>query len=232
MGMDSVELVMECEEEFGIRISDTDASVVFTPGELAKLVIKLMRRNGAIRLSPACTSTKLFNHIRSGLIDSGCDREQIKPSTPIGSLLDTRKKVRRARYVLDQTLHPQTGRTHSDLFALWCVCPLVLVLGIFLVRLLFSDLMFTYAVLSTMPVYIALTLLSYSCYERRSKLLEPELTIREIIDGALALCEPFSDEPEEADIWFRVRLIVSEQLGQPIERVTPRAHLINDLNMD
>lgn len=38
MGLDSVELVMAVEEEFGISISDAEASTIVTPKDLIRIV--------------------------------------------------------------------------------------------------------------------------------------------------------------------------------------------------
>jgi acyl carrier protein len=49
MGMESVEMVMDCEEAFGIKISDQDAGATHTVGELHELCVRLMdeQRDGS-----------------------------------------------------------------------------------------------------------------------------------------------------------------------------------------
>ena len=46
MGLDTVELVMATEEEFGIEIPDQDASRLETAGEIADYVIVQLRAKG------------------------------------------------------------------------------------------------------------------------------------------------------------------------------------------
>jgi acyl carrier protein len=51
MGLDSVELVMECEDEFQIRIADADASATETVGQLQTLCIRLVEEQTQTTLS-------------------------------------------------------------------------------------------------------------------------------------------------------------------------------------
>lgn len=46
MGLETVELVMDCEDEFGIVIPDEAAGEIRTVGQLFDLVLALTRSNG------------------------------------------------------------------------------------------------------------------------------------------------------------------------------------------
>jgi hypothetical protein len=46
MGLDTVEFVIELEKEFGVVIPDEEASVITTVGELALLIVRLLRVQG------------------------------------------------------------------------------------------------------------------------------------------------------------------------------------------
>lgn len=54
MGLEMVELVMDCEEEFGISIPDSAASDIRTVGEFFDLIVSLTRTEGKpeLRLRP------------------------------------------------------------------------------------------------------------------------------------------------------------------------------------
>ena len=81
MGLDSVELVMECEDEFGITISDFEAEQTTTVGELAELVIKLLRRKGELEPIQFCESSRLFYQLRA--LVRVCRRTRHPISSPI-----------------------------------------------------------------------------------------------------------------------------------------------------
>jgi acyl carrier protein len=49
MGLDVVEIIMECEDEFGIAIPDEDFSAVRTAGDLHALVMRLLREGQPAR---------------------------------------------------------------------------------------------------------------------------------------------------------------------------------------
>lgn len=93
MGLDSVELVMECEDEFGIIISDEDASRTTTPRQLANLIVRLLSENSKLNISLVCTSAHVFYKMRSRLMRSGVQRDSVHPDTQMGVLLDAPNKV-------------------------------------------------------------------------------------------------------------------------------------------
>lgn len=51
MGLDGVELVMECEEHFRIKITDDQAGAVHTVGDLQDLCVRLIREQTSNPLS-------------------------------------------------------------------------------------------------------------------------------------------------------------------------------------
>lgn len=64
MGLDTVELVMAFEEEFGIHIEDADAAEMTTPGHVADYVINRVRLNK----DAPCHSQVGFYKIRNILL--------------------------------------------------------------------------------------------------------------------------------------------------------------------
>src|SRR5262245_24837058 len=84
MGLDGVELVMECEKTFGISIPDEDASNTRTMGDLLALIKKLI----AYRLARgACPSASVFRRLRRGLMQIGVAKNEIRPSSVIDQIV-------------------------------------------------------------------------------------------------------------------------------------------------
>jgi len=65
MGLDGVELVIEAEETFGIKISDDEAAGVITVGDLYQLVARKTGRDRPIGV--ACLSATTYRLIRAAL---------------------------------------------------------------------------------------------------------------------------------------------------------------------
>ena len=99
MGLDGVELVMDCEDEFGITISDADATATTTPGQLTSLVIRLMHRDG-VHPAAVCPSAKLFYALRSQLMTEGVPKQLIHPRARLREIFLTHRSIWISRYTL------------------------------------------------------------------------------------------------------------------------------------
>ncbi len=65
MGMESVELVMECEDEFDIKITDHDAHITTTVGELHALCVRLIEeQHQDIKIGPDA-SDRIMHRVRT-----------------------------------------------------------------------------------------------------------------------------------------------------------------------
>src|SRR5947208_1759563 len=87
MGLDTVELVMELEDEFEIRIADSDAEMTQTVGQTIDLIISMLRSGPRPDLS-YCESARTFYQVRRELVaQCGVDRDAIRPNSSIGQLI-------------------------------------------------------------------------------------------------------------------------------------------------
>ena len=98
MGLDTVELVMEVEERFGIELPDEELELdIRTVGDLEQLI---SRRYSEKCSTTDCNSQKAFYRLRKALVEElGLERKQIKPDTPTeevfpeASRIDTWTKI-------------------------------------------------------------------------------------------------------------------------------------------
>jgi acyl carrier protein len=84
MGLDTVELVMEVEDEFGLSIPDADAEQIQTVGQLYAYVCHRLRP----RAETVCPSARAFYRFRRALLArQPLPRRCVRPSSRISRLL-------------------------------------------------------------------------------------------------------------------------------------------------
>jgi acyl carrier protein len=89
MGLDAVEMVIEVEETFGIRIEDKEAEKTLTPGQLIELILSKI----TVADTPACMTQRAFSKVRSVLVKNfQIGRKQITPNTNLANLLPRNKR--------------------------------------------------------------------------------------------------------------------------------------------
>lgn len=90
MGLDTVELVLEVEEAFGIVINDRDAEQITTMGGLHRYV--LAKLQGQEPLVTPCPSAAVFYRLRHALIETfGIERDKIRPDASVEDLISARQ---------------------------------------------------------------------------------------------------------------------------------------------
>jgi len=84
MGMDSAELVMAIEEEFGIEIADKDAEQITTVGQMYDYLRRTLRST-----PPAhCMTQRMFYRVRRALIENyGAPKQEITLDTRLKDLV-------------------------------------------------------------------------------------------------------------------------------------------------
>jgi len=84
MGLDSVELVMEFEEAFGVELKDEEVIELRTPG----MVIDLILSKLAVAPQTVCWSQRAFYLLRRALMEhAGAAREAIRPDSELRSVI-------------------------------------------------------------------------------------------------------------------------------------------------
>lgn len=84
MSLDSVELLMAMEEEFGLEVPDSDAEKMVTVG----LAYEWFKDRVASADPVACLTQRVFYKLRRALVKNyGLDRNEITPNTRLTDLL-------------------------------------------------------------------------------------------------------------------------------------------------
>ena len=84
MGLDAVEIVMEVEEAFDIRLEDAEVEKMDTPGDLIESVLSKVAQTGAA----GCLTQRAFNLLRRKLLHHlALKRRDVSPSARLADLV-------------------------------------------------------------------------------------------------------------------------------------------------
>jgi len=84
VGLDSVELAMAIEEEFGIDIADRDLGKMITVGDVYNYLVKHLSKT----TTRQCLTQKVFYQLRRAVMANyGLDRRSITPDTKLSDFL-------------------------------------------------------------------------------------------------------------------------------------------------
>jgi hypothetical protein len=172
-------------------------------------------------MGPACPTARTFYRLRRELVEVlGMDRRDVRPSTRLEDLIPAHqrravwKHLRRRGLALPRLgLHPRVSRIAAAGFAVGAV-----LLGILLQNLL--------ALLATLRLGWAVWLVT--------RPLAVHIRCGPVTLGdAVLYLTPFKENPGHhwsyAEIATMVRLVVSAQLGVPLEEVKPESRFVEDL---
>jgi len=111
MGLESVELVLEVEDQFKVSLSDPECSQVRTVADLAALIISRLPRE-----SPGCPTAKRFFLVRDGILAvTGLPPRTVRPRTRLEIAFP--RQSRRKQWATLRTL----DRITPSLAAPWAV---------------------------------------------------------------------------------------------------------------
>jgi acyl carrier protein len=238
MSLDTVELVMEMEETFGIVIEDLDAEKIGTVGQAYRYILGRVE----LRTVAPCPSAALFYRLRRDLMGLlGADRLAIRPLSRIDDFLPVVN--RRAAWTgLGNGLGVGLPRLVLAPWQRWLALDIGLACGMAcLVAGLIFEGVLPPAVAPAVGVLCLISaassfaaLLVFSRFA--STIPEGCETIRGTVLATLGR-QPGPAEgvaktwsPEE--VWATLRELISEQLGVPRDQVTEEKHFVYDLGMD
>lgn len=236
MGLDGVELVMEVEERFGVTLLDSETSQVRTVADLAALVVSRLPR-----ASGGCPTAHAFYLIRRVLVEHArVDRGSVRPDARWDVLFSTDlphvwNGLRGIEYRFPELVHPD-GRAHAIRVGL-----LAGVLGGMALAAATWQQYGPMAGLLALALGLTATIMARGIADGfRSQLPRGLVTVGDLarriagasVSEATGPLGPGQRLIVQQRVLDEVRVITSEQLGVPLERVKPESEFVKDLGMD
>jgi hypothetical protein len=238
MGLDTVELVMEVEEEFGITIPDEDAEKISTVGQLYAYVLERL----SFFATTPCLSGALFYRLRRVLIRlHHVDRSGVRPAARIDELvgLADRRRVwaefRRVTALDIPRLRRPPWLVRGITVAL-AFCFVVLLVGLCSLVPQPGPADPGYSVMAICAAVCTVPLGMLFCFATLPFAREcaPNcVTVRDLIRetlrinyGEAAIRGKRWDPPE---IWERLRTLIADQAGVERETITAKTDIVRDL---
>ena len=232
--MDSVELVMETEDEFVISIDDEEAAATKTVGELFELVSRKLTERGG---SPAdvCRSARRFYTVRRKLAAHGIPRRLIKPKATMGELF-RRPRLAKQPY---EVIRSEFGHRAPPIRMTTLGRVVVASLLVAMLTASVGAAWCTRPVLGELPALLAfwgtliggLVLTVVVADRLRHVVPEPVLELGEMIRSYEREIEVLDEGITRGEVFAKIRTIVSEQLGVDREKVMWDSRFVEDLGM-
>jgi acyl carrier protein len=238
MGLDTVELVMEVEEAFGITIPDAEAEKILTIGDLYRYV--LAKLDGPALTTPGCPSAAVFYRLRRQLMGRfRVERRRIRPASPLDDLVpatDRRQQWQRLGECLGWRLPGLSrpgwvGFVFLGLFIPWAVATIV-AWGRLAGFALDALMVFFFGLL------VGAILLGVAVYQvtRPFATVLPAHDIRGLIPmilgrnvGTFRINNPQGWTSK--DVWDALIAIIAEQLGVAPDQLNESTSFVNDLGL-
>lgn len=218
MGLDGVELVMEVEDRFNIRLADHDVERVRTVADLAALVLARMPS-----LRGVCPTARSFYELRTLLTLRGIERSDVRPRTRLAELFPPGSRESwKALCAEDRRLPRLRVSPRLDGVVLWTAALSIFVWFMATAVLLARGGGFAVLIsLGVMAVGGAAFAFSRSVLARH---FPPGMVTIGDVARAIAPIERSGNRLlDELRVLEEVRKLTAEQLGLPIEDVRPES---------
>lgn len=233
MGLDMVEIVMETEERFGIKLDSVDFTRVRTVADFAVCVSRQLPTS--IAVSP---KVETFRRVRDLMIsEAGIERRLIRPGAKLDELFASNRRVRWKRLRAKEARLPPLELPHvvDRLIVIpagIAICGVIgLPIALIAVRGWPKPLMIATVCAIVLGTFVLV--LNRVC---RTRFPDGCRTVRELCDRLTLYVGP-SDSDGVKLLWQirvldEVRRITADTLGLPIEKVKPESRFVEDLGVD
>lgn len=234
MGLDSVELHYEVEENFGIYIPNLKAEQICTVGELYETIVELIYTDewSYIHNTQKCKSQHLFYVLRREIQNLNLPTKAIvSPQMAITEFM-TPTTIRSDWEKLENRIGIQfpalehTPRSKKQIKALNKLC--------FFGSVICSILALQSAVFGLFVIVFFAVFVGVDFHLQAYKRESPVANIRELVNILLKAIEPRFEylEHDKAFIYRKLQSLIVEKLGVDVSEVTYNAHFVNDLRID
>lgn len=231
MGLDTLELVLEVEEAFGVQIPDERAATIVTVGDLHDVLVEHLAK--IPRESHICLSAATFYLIRRAVHDVLGRHVPIRPQDQTDVILpeDRRAEIWQALASHLQLRWPSLSR---PIWLVWILSVTVAAASGAIACLAYATAGTVIAAVAGIGSAIVLTMVS--AMGTKSLATVPRLpiaTFRGLTHNVLAL--NFATLAARyrawtsADIWRALSVLLVDQLGVRAELITRDAHIVRDL---
>lgn len=229
MGLDTVELVMEVEDSFGISIDDADAPGISTVGQLFDYVLERI----ADRPS-TCLTSFAFYRVRRALLNQGaCRKQDVRPGADAAAFFP--KETRRGRW---RETERATGLRWPNLrrppWLTTLITALAIDAGVESFCFFLGRIPIISAGAAALGISIAALICAWRLTEPWAVELAPEFATvgglsRQLVAKNYAKLTADQWQGTVHETWDSLVTIISEQLGVERERITVEASFVNDL---
>lgn len=224
MGLDGVELVMEFEDEFGLPISDDDAEQMRTVGDVTEYVHAQLSEERP--QAGSCLTSRSFYRLRRELTRlMSLPRSDITPKTKLGILIPQEQRREVWQALLSSGIQiPSLQRSTATA---WTAAIIVTALPAGLAVITWEP----WYLLAALPLWFVVSLAT-----RPLAVFVPDRvqTISDVVMHTTSMkASDLTDAiPTRREILYKIKVITSEQLGIPIEKITEDSRFTEDLHMD
>jgi acyl carrier protein len=230
MGMDGVEIVMEVEEAFDIRLDDAEAEKVFSPRQLIELVMSKIAQTS----SSSCLKQRSFNLLRSFAIRHlPLKRADVAPAVKLSKLIP---RAKRRDFLRQLAAELQTGQPPELIPPVWVKWALQVAGSIVLIPFVFLPAFFggwgliAMIVLAIAGGYAAAAIMKPSCTEFPDEIATVGGLARWIMTHKPNLAEKSESRWTRDQVAARIREIVIGTLACE-KNYTEDARFIEDLGL-
>lgn len=231
MGLDAVELVMEVEDRFNVKLADSECARVRTIADLAALVISRLPRPSGI-----CPTARTFFELRHQMVtEAGVMRRHVRPSARLVTLFPSglRRPWRRLRRT-NPRLPRLVASSAVDTTIMWATA-----IGVFVSVALVGVTWARFGAAASLVAFLLVAIVMVTLLRTLNKIgwrLPPGIeTVGDVV-RLIAPIEVAHGSPGERllaqqHVLTEVRRITSQQLGLPMEKVQPESDFVKDLEV-